>query len=846
MLIARILKCWAQRLFAPAGAVQAQYRAFKDLLHHDRLGQQHMATLEMIHQDGKKVDFAFIEKTYGALSDEVATVISRLLEMSPRRHHLLLRSFGRIDATIRSLIEAPRADEAPPFVLPLPSVTARHEALAGGKAARLAELAGALGLPVPAGFVVTANAFHHYCSHNQLRPIIAAHLARLDIESTASLEETSAALTALIRQGSVPAPVRKAILDAYRRLQPANEPPCAVCVRSSAVAEDSSLSFAGQYSSVLNVLEDGLMDAYKEVIASKYSPRALYYRIIHGLRDEETPMAVLVVVMVDARRSGVMYTRDPLDRKTDAITIYVVAGLGERLVSGRAAADVIRVARAAGKAAAPAEPQTAPATTVALDEASAARLAAWGEFLEETFQHPQDVEWCQDARGGLFLLQSRPLQMDLSSEAGATCPLVPASTPVRLAAGERAARGAAAGRVFKALRSSDVDRVPPGSVLVAPTTSPDFVKVMDRLSAVVTDVGSSAGHFASIAREFGIPVLVNTGTATRVLEDGETVTVDADGARVFAGVVEELLAASAAPRQAAAETPCATVLRAVLGHISPLTLLDPESPAFAPERCRSLHDVLRYAHEMAVRGMFFLGGRGGARLKGARKLQSDIPILLYLVDLGEGIRSEAMSAPAAQPQDVLNAPFQFIWRGLSHPDIQWSQEILHFNWEAFDRMSAGIVSLESPLLASYAILSRDYLNLSVHFGYHFVVVDTLCGPVSDENYIFLHFKGGGGAPENRRLRVLFLAKILAGYDFNLHQMGDVLDAHLRRAPGDVIGERLEMIGRLLGCTRLLDMVLQDEAGVDSLVGEFLRGNYRLGPPGLEQVRIQRRYSHRQV
>jgi pyruvate,water dikinase len=217
-----------------------------------------------------------------------------------------------------------------------------------------------------------------------------------------------------------------------------------------------------------------------------------------------------------------------------------------------------------------------------------------------------------------------------------------------------------------------------------------------------------------------------------------------------------------------------------------------------------------------------------------------------VLDLGQGIREQARGVQEVHPEDIRNVPFLAIWKGLSHPDIYWSPEIVHFDWETFDSMSGGIISLESPLLASYALFSQDYLNFSVHFGYHFVVVDCLCGPTSSMNYVFFHFKGGGAAPENKRLRVEFVESILKEHGFEVRLMGDVIDAQLQRVPAAALEEKLDLLGRLLGCTRLLDMVLKDEDTVNTLAAEFLKGNYRLSPIETEQVRIQRRYFHRQV
>jgi pyruvate, water dikinase len=865
-LLTRV-KVLLHQLLLPGRFIHEKYQAFRDLLEYDRISHQLIAELESIYHDQKKVDFCALVSKYGNLSHSTANIVSRLRAMAPLSHRSLGRRFKEIDTNIQRRLTPSRTESSPPFVLAIDEIGPEDRSLVGGKAGNLATLLRELQLPVPEGFAITTHAFNAVCESNRLRPVIDARLADLDIESATSLEAAAGELTEVFRNAVIPSSVAAALPRITSWMRGNSNGSRRVCVRSSATGEDASgLSFAGQYQSVLNVDESGLASAYQEVIASKYSPRALYYRVNHGLLDSETPMAVLVVEMIEATVSGVIYTRNPVNPGSDTMMIYASGGLGERLVGGSVAPDVLEISRGDnprvvrtvsalnGWSPAPSgedpphpiSPEPQLSGTAHLAPERGRQLAAWALQLEGFFQGPQDIEWCMDRAGKLFILQCRPLLIEAPSGDPVSCPLSEIPNQVLLAAGEKAASGVGVGKVCKVLQPSDLNRVPHDSVLVSPTTSPHLVQVIDRLRAVVTDVGSTAGHFASIAREFGIPTLVNTKVATEVLRDNEMVTVYADGCKVFAGIVEPLVAEASARKPPPPVRPARRRLAAMLEQISPLNLVDPRSPLFTPEHCQTLHDVIRFAHEKAVQEMFFLSGPRGRKLKGAKRLISPIPILLYVLDLGGGIRGEAGGVQEVRSEDIRNVPFLAIWKGLSHPDIIWSPEIVHFDWEAFDSMSAGIVSMESPLLASYAIFSREYLNLSVHFGYHFVVVDSFCGPTSSMNYVFLHFKGGGAAFENKRLRVEFVARILQQHGFETRLTGDVIDAQLQRLPAAVLEEKLDMVGRLLGCTRLLDMILKDEAAVDTLVAEFLKGNYRFAPIGSDQVRIQRRYFHRQV
>jgi pyruvate,water dikinase len=330
-----------------------------------------------------------------------------------------------------------------------------------------------------------------------------------------------------------------------------------------------------------------------------------------------------------------------------------------------------------------------------------------------------------------------------------------------------------------------------------------------------------------VAREFGVPTLVDSGSATKLLPQGAEVTVNANEGIVYEGRVQHLLEGQCAVRHLTAENPFMTRMRRVLDHISPLNLVDPRSENFAPEGCRTFHDILRFCHEKAVHAMFSLGARGNTRVKGAKKLVSDIPIVLHLLDLGHGLRREAGAKKEVEIDDILSHPLKAIWKGLSHPDIYWDPNIKHLDWKEFDRISAGIVNFDA--LGSYAVIAGDYLNMNIHFGYHFIVLDTLCGEQTENNYIMLRFAGGGADLHSRSLRVQFIAQVLSFLGFKTEMKGDLIDSEFARDDKLMVEEKLVIIGSLLGCTRLLDMALEEDWEVEAMVNKFLGGRYDLSP-----------------
>ena len=827
------------RVFAPSKHLKKTYEAFRQLLEWDRRSHELLAALEGFYHDEKRGDFCAVKKTYEGLYRAVTEMVEHLDVIAPRSYRELSPILRNIDSAVSaSGLRVQEPDASPPFVLPLEAVPPRTENLAGGKAARLAEISSALELPVPKGFVITSRAFNAFCETNHVGPEIERALANLDMASPLSLEHASAHLTSLILKGSLPSELEKTVEDAYTRVFGAAR--CAM--RSSAVGEDSAFSFAGQFKTVLNVNQARLIEAYKEVIASKYSPSALFYRIKNGFLDRETPMAVLVVEMVDALASGIVYSQSLFSAPKAGTTIYAIWGLGELLVKGDTVPDVIEVSRESAQPevvrrtegardfkaflTARGSIETAPLetpekNTPPIDDQEAGRLTAWALRLEKFFGSPQDIEWCKDRQGRLLILQSRPLGMERRAEGSCEIDLTGVTNALLLSGGDRAVSGIGRGKVFVVSSHEDLQDIPRNSVLVAHSTPPKYALVMDRLSAVVTDLGAVAGHFASVAREWGVPTLVNTRKATRALKPGDTVTVVADSSKVFAGAVEGISELSCEKNRLPEDSPVMKRLNLILDHCSPLNLLDPQSEDFAPDKCKTLHDIVRFVHEKAVQEMFSLGSKGMRGARGARKLISEIPVTLYVLDL-EKRRPRGLARREDLPlEKVENPGLRALWKGLGDPEITWSSDVRHFDWQEFDRLSAGVISLDSQMLASFAVISKDYLNIHIRFGYHFVVIDSLFGPFAELNYILFRFKGGGAVPERRYLRVQFLSHVLAAHGFEIDSEGDGIDVKLRSISLPEIEKKFEMLGFLLGFTRLMDQKLEDTAGVDAYIEEFL-------------------------
>jgi len=827
MYLKRLFKHWTLQVFTPGKLLRLKYEAFKELLQHDKKSLELITDLEEILHECMSVDWARVESLLRALRWSVGSLIRSLVAMHPAAYWELEEQFHRLELAIVNAASLPEEDCLPPYTLTLAEAAAAPD-LAGGKAHMLGRMHQEVGVPVPPGFVVTTHSFSLFLQYNHLRHRLDELLAQARLNQSERLEEISREMEALILEGDLPPKVREELtrrIEEYQR-QGVQGP---WVVRSSAVSEDGEVSFAGQYTSVLNISAPEALDAYKRVLASKYSPRALTYRLRCGLADQETPMAVLFLEMIDAKLSGVVYTRESESaaRKEKCLAIYAIPGLGQHLVDGSTIPEVHYLTRetnpkpvqSAASPLCPLEPEGK--ARICLTAEAAVRLAGWGMTLEKLGGGPQDIEWCQDKKGELFFLQSRPLRgssefAEGSQEQGETPEI---ANPLLHEGGVTASPGVGMGKVWVVRQEHDLKGVPEAAVLVSPTLPPTFASIIERLRAVVADGGSRASHFAAVAREYGLPVMVGAIEASRRLSPGQTVTVDANRCRVYEGEVESLKA-QAGPARARPEPPCAARMRALMAFISPLRLTDPTSTEFTPQQCRSLHDVVRFAHEKGMAEMFSLVGRSGRGLAQARRLATELPLVMYVLDLEGAISPAAPKGKTIEPEYITSEPMRACWEGLTHPDVVWHKGLIHMDWEELDRISAGLVNLNSKALASYAVMSSNYLHLILRFGYHFAVLDTLCSEEPEANYISFRFKGGGGNFQNRLWRVELIKRILEWADFTVKTRGDLLDARFERREARQILSRLMILGILQGKTRLLDMALTSEDQVTEMTDAF--------------------------
>ncbi|WP_321418128.1 PEP/pyruvate-binding domain-containing protein [uncultured Desulfobacter sp.] len=853
MLIKNLFRHWTYQVFAPGTVVREKYEAFKRLLGHDRAVHELLAVLEDLYYNQRRVDLEFVVRTYEAFSAAVADMIQELLAMCPNGYWSLKDYHKKFDFYVRFMLAPPKFDFSPPFILPLDQDLCLDEEIAGGKAAVLARLKQELLLPVPQGFVITTRAFHYFMEANDLYPYVRQQLAGLDIDDPASLTDTAQNLENAVLAAPLPEDVVREIdegLTRFERVDAGLERGCGpfkLAMRSSGVMEDGDVSFAGQYLSLMNVDMDDVEQSYKRVIAGKYSPAALAYRIRSGIPDHNTPMAVLVLEMIEARSAGVIYTRDVNGRDPDCLKIYSAWGLGGAVVDGRVTPDMIQVDQNGGITSIrtgaknstlvpDAEQGTCMADTIhakrralSIGTAEIVTLNKWARKVESYFKTPQDMEWCLSPKRELYLLQARPLKAREPAKKNQPA-FSPDLSPI-CRGGQIICPGKAAGPLFKLNRLEQLKDIPEHAVVAAAFGLPQYAAAIHRMAGIILRTGSTAGHFASIAREFGLPAII-CSQGFDALESGNMVTLDADAGRVYPGQISSLLSPSPGPSDpdGFSKSILMEKLEFIIRFCADLKLTDPGSKDFTPDACRSMHDIIRFVHETAVKEMFFLGQRKGSRKKGARQLISGLPMLFYVLDVGSGAEAGLCAEPATKSMldlaDLVCIPLKALFKGLAHPDICWD-EATHFDWESYDKivMAGGIISPDSPQFGSYAVVSRNYMNLNLRFGYHFVILDCICTQSKEENYILFRFSGGGGNSGGRWRRAAFISGVLEKIGFVTQITADLIDGRIIEVDEIRLKEVMDLTGRLLGATKLMDMYLKEEADVEEYVTAFMNGQY---------------------
>lgn len=459
------------------------------------------------------------------------------------------------------------------LVLPFEHLGSNDVALVGGKNSSIGEMIGALGtkgIPVPPGFATTSHAYWQYVDSNEIRDKMAVLIAEWQ-SGKATLVETGHAVRNLFLRGSWPADISTAIGRAYRELSgKVGIKDLSVAVRSSATAEDlPDASFAGQQESFLNISGvDALLNACRRCYASLFTDRAISYRQTKGFDHMSVALSIGVQRMVrsDASGSGVMFSIDTESGFDKVVLINAAWGLGENIVQGTVNPDeyqifkpllddlnlvpIIEKRRGDKSMKMVYGDEDMPTRNIptskaerhafVLDDQEILQLSRWACTIENHYGCPMDMEWAKDGiTGEMFIVQARPETVHSRRDAGALKTYRIGKKGRLLTTGLSIGDAAVSGRLCIIETAKDIDNFIDGSILVAKVTDPDWVPLMKRAAAIVTDHGGRTSHAAIVSRELGLPAVVGTGNATYILHTGQDVTVscaEGDNGFVYEGI----------------------------------------------------------------------------------------------------------------------------------------------------------------------------------------------------------------------------------------------------------------------------------------------------------------------
>jgi pyruvate,water dikinase len=696
--------------------------------------------------------------------------------------------------------------------------------LVGGKTSGLALLYQHFPQSVPEGFVLTTAAYRQFFdTANLIEPM---RLLLRDLDAVTDAEQfrkKTVVFRSMIVDAELPSEIAELIKQHVRQMQTGENTLWAV--RSSALSEDGHVSFAGQFETILSVKADDLGKTYQKVLASRFSDRVLRYCINCGIKDVEIPMAVIFMPMVDAQAAGVVYTTDPRDPDAEVMLVSTVPGLADKLVQGREMADTFYLTRQARPALVEKIPVDALNDQIVspsyLHEDTLMQIGAMAYQAKEVSGSDLDIEWAVDHTGKVWFLQCRRLTVmgrkkRKSLFQGRDVPLCEGGIAI--------SPGRAEGRVVY-LSGPIPQTIPHASVLAVQVPSPDLAPLLPDCAAFLASEGSAVGHLATLLREFSIPSIFRLRNHMSYLQDVPVISVDATNRKIYAGsrwpdMKQRVLTRLKKTAHIGTASP-------VFNLVIALNLTDPFSPKFNIQHCQSVHDIIRFTHEMAVRAMFDFGDSYSKRFKKrARKLISNIPVRMFVMDLANEWPEDSKSIHS---DEIQSSPFKAFWEGLNDPRLFWPER-----WDKVysglpsdfrEMVSGGSKEARRPHDANYIMVAQDYLNFNARFAYHYTMVDALVNSGVENNYVHLRFNGGGAGMASRTLRAQFVEQVLRESGFSVDRREDTVIAWFRRYPETDSLNALALLGRLLVCARQLDVVLKNDEKVKMYARSFLTGNY---------------------
>jgi pyruvate,water dikinase len=815
------------------------YQNFRELLENNHQALALMADMQEKAKGAYVFDQSYLPTSCTNLLNDIEAIIGKLNVLSQNKYQALTLSFQTCMANINAILESRRHIPSGGYIRHLKDLHKEDIDAAGGKLAYLGELANKIKLRVPDGFVITTRSYVEFMRYNGIEDFIRQQLGRLDISDYQSLKTTTDTIQKKIIEADIPPRLNEAVTAALLSLRhESGDKHLKVAVRSSGIHEDVRASFAGQYKSVLNVPAESIFHEYREILVSQFSPRGIFYYKGKAFNVEQMAMAVGVLAMVDATVSGVTYSRDPKNPEKSQTLVNAVRGLGPYAVEGTVKTDYCMIATEekpeisylqhneqavmlTGSAHGGIHEVPVPEEVIGAPCLSDDQILALGDYsrkIEDHFGQPQDIEWAIDPKGRIFFLQSRPLRMAPAT----VSPGRKRSSTVEgyrqlLTSGTVVCRGVGTGSVCIVKEETDMADFPENGVLVIRHSDPEYAMLLEKASAVIAEIGTPLGHLATVIREYHVPAIFNVSRATEILENGMEITVDAEYANVYEGVVEELLS-DPSDKNDFSNTAEVKQLKEILKWVTPLNLIDPRSPSFSPKSCRTLHDITRFCHEMAMRSMFALSKESHFSEHSAKRLVTKAKLEWWVINIGDGFKT-TIKGKTVDIEDISSIPMQSLWKGMTA--IPWKGPP-PMDTEGF--MSTVLSTSKDPDIKAaaekkfvdrnYILVARNFCNVSTRLGFHFSTLESYIGEHPNNNYISFVFTGGGADDGRKNRRVRLIMRILEHFGFRVEAGGDALFARLEGYQADFTEGRLKILGHVIVHTRQLDMGMFNDKMMD--------------------------------
>lgn len=680
--------------------------------------------------------------------------------------------------------------------VPLSAPAALDHRQVGAKAAMLARIRKHMPESVPEGTVVTAKGYRLFLDQNDLSERIRLLIHNMDVRSD---PETFSARTRTIRDwvmnGSLSDDLRGALAQA------AGEGPW--MVRASAVSDDPFHTFPGLFDSVSGVSTQDLAGAYVKILASRFSDKASAYRIHGGFREVDTPMAVLVMPMIDISAQGSLYTCDVNEPGEIVTVIHPKDQNADFLVKG---SYVNR-----------------PEGVDGLSDDLCLALARLGQAVKQHLGRDMAVEWAVDSKGGILILQAEYLDIAAPEKSRQVT-----SHPSILAMGGISIfSGRSEGPALFLKSPSDFTPGHKGAIVVVEEALPEFGAILPEIAALLVIKGHPTDALASMARELSVPTIFQLGPVARRLVGKHCISVNTMKRAIYSGsrwpgIRERVMARIAESNQNKNPSP-------MFDHILRQTLTEPDSSSFKAKNCTSIQDAVMFMHEMTVRSMFGFGDQqtGWFGSQGSR-LKTTLPLKCQVIDIDH---SAAVAKKNLMPEEIVCQPFNALWKGISDPNVIWTQHWKHEMAGLHQDLRAAVLdSDKGPRRQSdmnYVIVSRDNMNFNARLFHHLIMIDSHVGPGTDNNYIHVRVRGCGGIGKNRSRSISFVENVLGRMGFGLDRKGDIVTAWIGCYGQKESSDILESLGRLLVCVRELDAVLKNDTDIARYADHFFKGSYSI-------------------